>query len=569
MGVWGVTTEGEVQPVMNIDVDTPALRKARGAFFTPPEIAQFIADWAVRSPTDTILEPSCGEASFLLTAGDHLRALGRNQLFWSDQLHGIEIHQRSTEAANAILREAGLDASIEVADFFECDPPEDLYDAVIGNPPYVRYQHFTGKARAKSMEAALAHGVRLNGLASSWAAFVIHASTFVKADGRLGLVLPAELLSVNYAADVRRFLLERFGSVRLVMFENRVFPGVLEEVVLLLAEGSGGAKYFEVYQTHNLKGLTPVEGTTWTEHQPDANEKWTPALMSRESFSTYKTISTSDGFSTLLDWGETYLGAVTGNNRYFALSHSDAARLRLPDKDMIRISPPGSRHLRGLKFTNDAWKSLAKEGARCFLLYPREKLGAAAALYVAEGEEAKVERAYKCRVRTPWWKVPLVAAPDLFLTYMNHDRPRLIANEAGVDILNSLYGVALRNGRKMLGRELLPIACLNSVTLLGSEVVGRAYGGGLLKLEPREADKLPIPSHELLRKVRDDLRNLRPQLSVALRQNDLPTAVEMVDQIILRNALSVSEDAISSLRVAREFMFERRRTRGRTSHGKD
>lgn len=252
--------------------DTLTLRKARGAFFTPPEISQFIANWAVRSPTDAVLEPSCGEASFLLAAGERLRMLGQNQLFWSDQLHGIEIHNRSAKTASTVLQDASLDAAIEVADFFECDSPANLYDAVIGNPPYVRYQNFTGQARARGMEAALAQGVRLSGLASSWAAFVVHASTFVKADGRLGLVLPTELLSVNYAAEVRRFLLERFNSVRLVMFENRVFPGVLEEVVLLLAEGTGGAKCFEVYQTRDLKGLAHVEGSTWTEHQPETNE---------------------------------------------------------------------------------------------------------------------------------------------------------------------------------------------------------------------------------------------------------------------------------------------------------
>ncbi len=566
LGLRGRDKGGELQEIRGSD--TPALRKARGAFFTPPEIAEFISDWAIRDRLDSVLEPSCGEARFLLAAGDRLRALDANQLIWSHQLHGIEIHRDSADTARSILADAALDADIRVADFFACEPPTQ-YDVVVGNPPYVRYQDFSGYARAKSLEAALAQGVRLSGLASSWAAFVIHASRFLKPTGRLGLVLPAELLSVNYAAEVRRFLLKRFSNIRLVMFENRVFPGVLQEVVLLLAEGSGGAKCFEVYQARDLNGLPSINGANWIEHHPEEDEKWTPALLSRTSHSVYRALCVSEGFSPLLDWGETYLGAVTGNNRYFAVTRAEVKDLRLPEEDIARISPPGSRHLRGLKFTREAWESLAQDSARCFLFYPRDKLRTAAKRYVNQGESNKVPKAYKCAVRSPWWRVPLVSVPDLFLTYMNHERPRLIANEAGVHILNSLYGVALRYGKRVLGCDLLPIACLNSVTLLGAEVVGRAYGGGLLKLEPKEADLLPVPSEQLLKRIGDDLRNLRPQLSVALRQNDLPRAVEMVDRVLLTDGLSAPDDDIAGLRAARELLFERRRARGRTNGGQN
>lgn len=55
----------------------------------------------------------------------------------------------------------------------------------------------------------------------------VHSALFLKPGGRLGLVLPAELLSVNYAAQVREFLMRRFARVRLVLFTERVFPGVL------------------------------------------------------------------------------------------------------------------------------------------------------------------------------------------------------------------------------------------------------------------------------------------------------------------------------------------------------
>jgi len=40
-----------------VPVDTAVLRKARGAFFTPDAITQFITDWAVRDAGDAVLEP--------------------------------------------------------------------------------------------------------------------------------------------------------------------------------------------------------------------------------------------------------------------------------------------------------------------------------------------------------------------------------------------------------------------------------------------------------------------------------------------------------------------------------
>ena len=159
--------------------------------------------------------------------------------------------------------------------------------------------------------------------------------------------------------------------------------------------------------------------------------------------------------------------------------------------------------------------------------------------------------------------------PDLFLTYMNHDRPRLIANHAGTHILNSLYGITLHHGRKQLGKELLPIASLNSLTLLGAEMVGRAYGGGLLKLEPREADFLPIASKATLEQCSDELRAISPQLAPALRQGDGSRAVEMVDNIVLKGVLKVTNADIKTLRTAREAFFERRKARGRGDRGEN
>lgn len=531
-------------------------QKARGAFFTPSDVADYLARWAIRRSSDTVLEPSCGEAVFLSAAATQLAAFGLIDQPWRELLHGVEIHAASAHSAKRALLDQGFDATIVVGDFFETDPKRQ-FDAIVGNPPFIRYQDFSGLARARSMEAALAQGVRLSGLASSWAAFVVRASQYLAQDGRLALVLPAELLTVGYATEVRSFLLRRFAHIKLVVFEQRIFPGVLEDVVLLLAEGTGGADRFELHQTKNAQTLLQ-DSVAWEQYVPEKGGKWTPALVARSAFSAYERLvsQTCEGLSA---WGRTYLGSVTGNNKFFSLSPAELLEKGLDASELLRISPPGSRHLRGLEFSNASWKALASENAKTYLFYPQSDLSQAAEAHVRRGRDEDVDKAYKCKVRSPWWRVPLVEVPDILLTYMNHDRPRLITNSAKVNILNSLYGIKLQAARRQLGMDLLPLACLNSVTLLGAEVVGRAYGGGLLKLEPREADKLPVPSVKVIAECQEKLRAIRPQLNSALRRNDIDAATRLVDPILFAAADSATLD---TLRTAREILFQRRRAKG-------
>ncbi|CAM3289866.1 N-6 DNA methylase [Williamsia muralis] len=97
-------------------VDTQLLRKARGAFFTPPALADFVSRWAIQAPTDRILEPSCGEAAFLLSAAarlDQLHAPKQRR-----QLEGIEIHAPSARSATELVAATGRPATIGVFDFF-------------------------------------------------------------------------------------------------------------------------------------------------------------------------------------------------------------------------------------------------------------------------------------------------------------------------------------------------------------------------------------------------------------------------------------------------------------------
>ncbi len=603
--------------------EAAAQRKARGAFFTPPTLARYVTDWAVRSAEDTVLEPSCGEAAFLLEAARRLRQLGAVGSL-ADRLHGAEVHGESADAAHRALDAAGEAARIDVGDFLAAEPSA-TYAAVVGNPPYVRYQAFTGDSRAAARRAALRAGVRLTALASSWASFTVHAALHVRPGGRLGLVLPAEMLSVNYAAPVRDFLMDGFGRVRLVLFTERVFPGVMQDVVLLLAEGrgEGPSGHCELLQVRNAEALGDVVDRDVRRWSPPPGERWSQALVDPAAAEAYAWFvrgpastavpgvstagseplvpvsdvgeareadasgptgawspldarsmpdagSTPDArglpgsgghFVPLEAWGATTLGMVTGANAYFALSGAQARHRWLPADELLRISPPGSRHLRGLTLTGPRLDELDEAGQRTWLFRPPGDPSAAARAYVREGVARGVDQAYKCRVRAPWWRVPLLRPADLLLTYMNADTARLCANLAGAHHLNSVHGVYLAAEHRRLGRELLALAALNSVTLLGAELVGRAYGGGVLKLEPREADRWPMPSASLVARRAGALRAVRPAVIELLAGGRLWEASEAVDAALLDGL--VGDDSLAAMRAGRARLHARRAARSR------
>jgi adenine-specific DNA methylase len=540
--------------------DTPALRKARGAFFTPAAITSFIAGWAIRTASDRILEPSAGDAAFLVATVDRLHELDLEG-GTAPVVDGIEIHAHSARFGRERVREAGGEPRIRVSDFFLVDP-EPNYDAVIGNPPYIRYQDFSGESRSRSRRAALRAGVALTGLASSWAAFTIHSALFLKKGGRLGLVLPAELLSVNYAAPVRRFLFENFRDVQLVLFDEQVFPEAEADVVLLLADGyrEGPTSHATIRQALNAAKLTELDaGQTWAPIDPAG--KWTGSLVDPKAVEPLDKLIRRGKFVSLETWGDTTLGIVTGNNSYFTLSPDRVKELGLHRNELLRVSPAGSSHLRGLALSEDMLTRLGRKGKGTYLFYPTEVPSPEAAAYIEAGHKAGVDTAYKCRVRRVWHRVPIIPPADLLLTCMNADTPRLTTNEAGAHHLNSIHGVYLNDDHRSLGRELLPLASLNSVTLLNAEMVGRAYGGGILKIEPKEADVWAMPSFTLVESRADALRAIKDKVARTLQAGKLAEAVALVDQGLLIDSKQVTRADIENVRQAHAELTRRRTVR--------
>ncbi|MGH3025352.1 MAG: Eco57I restriction-modification methylase domain-containing protein, partial [Gaiellaceae bacterium] len=356
-------------------------------------------------------------------------------------------------------------------------------DAAVGNPPYIRYHGFTGDDRAKALLRAQAQGVELTRLASSWAHFVVHATAFLKPAGRLALVLPAELLHTDYGQPVRDFLLRRFPSVIVVAFDRMIFADAQVDAVLLLASHDG-LPGLRVARVRDEGALVDLNVAQIDPGSGNPARRWS-AAVDADADEIYREAMHRYTSHRLGEIASVDIGFVTGANDFFVLD-AEEARARGLDPGLFMPAVRRPRDVPGIAVRSDELSWLLS-------LAGREDLDQRVRDYLAEGESLGVSTRYKCRVRKPWYAVPLPRQqPDAFIPYMAHMGPRLIVNDLGARSTNLLHGVSFRPDAPPA--HAIAVSMCSSLTLLSAEIEGRAYGGGVLKVETRESERLAVPA---------------------------------------------------------------------------
>jgi hypothetical protein len=256
-------------------------------------------------------------------------------------------------------------------------------------------------------------------------------------------------------------------------------------------------------------------------------------------------------FGDLADVG---IGYVTGANDFFHLSDSQAHELQKPLECLARVVRRGS-DLAGLFFTKKDWQTVTKEGGANYLLRvsgPLNRLPPPVRRYLEQGRRLGLHRRYKCRTREPWYDVPHVYPADAFLTYMSEREPRLVLDKARVFAPNTLHVVRMHSGVTATASD-VAVAWQSSLSALSCEVEGHSLGGGLLKLEPREAQNVLVPLMKVDAAFCDEIDKL-------IHQSKLDTVSELVDQRTCQS-LGLSVIDANRLRKGAVLLRERRRNR--------
>ena len=471
----------------NLDPD-----KLRGGYYTSPELAAWLCSWAIVSATDQILEPSCGDGAFLEAAAARLEALDPADPRSADRILGIEI--LSCEADKARLRlepRYGSQARnmVETGDFFSwwklTEQPS--FDAVIGNPPFVRYQSFPEPHRGRAMKIMQRLGLAPNRLTNIWVPFVAAATASLRPGGRLALVLPAELLQVSYAAQLRSFLTDRFRRLHLISCNELFFPKAEQEVILLLGED---ARRRPAPDSSCEVTLTQATSVADIVHRPVAellqgaspkainhdSEKWLKYFLSDSEIHLMRALRASDHITTLQTFATVNVGVVTGKNQFFVLRQSEVDSNQIADYTVPLVSR--SMHLKGAKIDLTDWRTLARSDARVHLLHLAPLNGAKLTpqldFYIRYGERMKVHQGYKCSIRTPWYAVPAVWAPDAFVFRQIYDFPRIVLNHTSATATDTIHRMKCH-----ACPEKIVANTYTYLTAASAEIEGRSYGGGV------------------------------------------------------------------------------------------
>lgn len=523
--------------------------KLRGGFYTPESIASFILKWGINGNSNyDILEPSCGDGVFLKQLKTN------NHKF--NSITAIELDKIEAEKANKINIE---NKSIINSDFhLYCNETTIRFDLIVGNPPYIRYQYFDKEQQSHADKIFKRAGLKYSKLTNAWVSFVVGASLLLKEKGKIGFVIPAELLQVSYAKQLRSFLAHFYNRINIISFEKLVFQDIQQEVILLLCEKNGNnthlIEHLELKNILELENLNVNILKSPTKKIDFKSNKWTYYFLEQEEIDFLENIKKRE-IPTIKNYADIEVGITTGANNYFTVPYSILTLYGLEEFAQPMVGR--SVQVNGAIFSKKDWLLNQEKDAKAnLLIFPsKDKLENARAIdYLKYGENIGINKGYKTSIRDDWFVIPSIKLSDALFIRRNNLFPRLILNEAQAYTTDTMHRVYIK---KTTDKNAFIASFYNSLSLAFSEIVGRSYGGGVLELMPSEAEQILLPYRVentlLLIEIDKMMRN----------KKDINDILKITNQLILKEGYGFSENEIKIADNIWQKLSKRRLNRNR------
>ncbi len=516
-------------------------RRGHGQFYTPMPVAEAAAEWAIAGVGDrlSVLDPGAGSGSFLVAAA---RALRHRSVEPADaRLVGVDLKRIPLELARHRLALAdGYHAgftSINTS-FFDLEPgarppagtqlddatdapPVGQFDAVIGNPPFVR-----GESLADDAEHYRAHlasfgpagrtpyldgDQAISRRSDAYVYFVTQATRFLTPGGRLAFVLPTKWLMSDYGEHLQRFLFDHY-AVNAVVDLGTAFDDALVETCLLLAtrevDGESRNDATVRFVTGSPDDPVPIErptdGATGRDIGAVSRPQGTLDPGKLDRFFTAPEwlldLDDTDGIVSLESVAAVSRGVMTGANRFFFVDRSDRTRWDIESrfltpavKSLREIDTPAlteSDIHRWLIDVNPYVSTRADEPTADSVVTDLANDGFDGIVEYLEHAEAEGwHDGRTCRQRPVWFDLGDLPTPDAFVPKLLRERLFVIRNRAGATPSNAIDCITAAGG---VDPDVL-VALLNTSLVRASMEVRGRNEAGMLQLMTYETAGLPIP----------------------------------------------------------------------------
>ncbi len=485
------TIEAGFQSLPSDWVQREELRE-KGQFWTPPWLAKIMASWVTEKHPNTLFDPAVGPGTFFAAAF----AAG-----YTGHFEGFELHDTAFIDGGKLGLTRDNFSRIAIGDFISSRFTRS-FPAIISNPPYIRHHRL--KEQRKSELRTIAQrvlGFALDGRVGLHVYFLLKCLEHLSPSGRLAFLLPADVCEGISSRALWNRLCERYRLEAILTFDESAapFPKVDTNAMVFLMSHSAPSRHFKWLRVKERE-VDPVLHLLDGE---DGQDTGTSVLCQERELAE----ALATGLSRppwpaslhgipLSHFARVVRGIATGANELFFLTREQVEFLRLDPRFFVRAIGR-TQDCREDVLRPSALEQLDLAGRPTWLLNldntPKERLPVTLRSYLESGERQQLHQRSLIRGRRPWYKMEQRTPPPILFAYLGRRDCRFILNEAGVVPLTCFLCIypweTNREAVKQLWRALN-----HPNTLQNLAFVGKSYGGGAVKVEPRQLDTLEVPA---------------------------------------------------------------------------